>query len=119
MAPKKQKRVVSDSDSDSGPDDIEPPKKKVAAKSESKSGKSSSGPGPKLEAGEVAFELEKSKFVKVREWRGSVFIDIREYYTDKNDGELKPGKKGISLTATQYQKFKDLIPDIDEALKKF
>jgi len=53
--------------------------------------------------------------VKINEFRGSVFVDIREYYDQ--DGEKKPTKKGISLSAGQYQKLKDLIPEIDEALK--
>ena len=55
--------------------------------------------------------------VKVREFRGKIYVDIREYY--EADGEMKPGKKGISLTAQQYQKLKSLIPEIDEGLKKF
>lgn len=62
--------------------------------------------------------MGKNKFVTVREFKGSVYIDIREFYEDKNSGELKPGRKGISLNAQQYQKLKELIPEIDEKLSK-
>jgi hypothetical protein len=41
---------------------------------------------------EPSWLLEKNRFVKVREYRGKVYIDIREYY--ESDGDLKPGKKG-------------------------
>jgi len=38
--------------------------------------------------------LDKNRFVKVRDFRGKLFIDIREFY-EKN-GEMLPGKKGIN-----------------------
>lgn len=41
---------------------------------------------------EHSFILDKNRFVKVREFRGKLFVDIREFY-EKN-GELLPGKKG-------------------------
>ena len=45
-------------------------------------------------------------FVQVREFKGKTYIDIREYYVDKNTMDTKPGKKGISLSCEQYQKLK-------------
>jgi hypothetical protein len=44
--------------------------------------------------------------VQVREFKGKTYVDIREYYVDKNTMETKPGKKGISLSCEQYQKLK-------------
>lgn len=41
---------------------------------------------------EHSWSLDKNRFVKVREFRGKLFVDIREFY-EKN-GELLPGKKG-------------------------
>ncbi len=44
--------------------------------------------------------------MQVREFKGKTYVDIREYYVDKNTMETKPGKKGISLSCEQYQKLK-------------
>jgi hypothetical protein len=45
-------------------------------------------------------------YMQVREFKGKTYVDIREYYVDKNTMETKPGKKGISLSCEQYQKLK-------------
>lgn len=64
------------------------------------------------------FDLGKNKFVTVREFKGKALIDIREYYNDKGSGELKPGKKGISLSPEQYRQLKTLLDDIDAKLEE-
>lgn len=66
---------------------------------------------------ESTFEISGKRRVTVRKFRSSVLIDIREYYEDKASGEDRPGKKGISLTKDQYEKLKELIPEIDAAVK--
>lgn len=33
-------------------------------------------------------------------------------------GDLKPGKKGIMLTMEQWQKFRGVIGEIDDAIKR-
>lgn len=38
----------------------------------------------------------------VREFKGMILIDIREYY-ETADGEMKPGKKGIALNSEQWE----------------
>lgn len=63
---------------------------------------------------EVFFELSKKRRVTVRKWRTTTLVDIREYWGDEDD--LKPGKKGISLSLDQWSMLKDLIPDIDNAI---
>merc|ERR1712045_61898 len=99
----------SDSDSDSGPDDKGPAKKSA----KTSGGSSSCTMGAD---GEPSWSLGNMKFVKVREFKGKTYIDIREYYVDKQTMETKPGKKGISLNCEQYQKLKGLIPEIDAKL---
>lgn len=51
----------------------------------------------------VFSQLGKMKFIDVREYKGITLIDIREYYEDKKSGEMKPGKKGISLQKDQWE----------------
>eukprot|EP00088_Acartia_fossae_P060412 TRINITY_DN72348_c0_g1_i1.p1 TRINITY_DN72348_c0_g1~~TRINITY_DN72348_c0_g1_i1.p1 ORF type:complete len:122 (+),score=19.07 TRINITY_DN72348_c0_g1_i1:30-368(+) len=110
--PKDRKRAPSTSDSDSGPEDRNPVKKgKVAGKSTAKPSASSL-----TESKDPSWHLGKDKHVTVREFRGKTYVDIREYYVDKNTMETKPGKKGIALSCEQYQKLKSLIDEIDHAL---
>lgn len=56
---------------------------------------------------EPSWLLEKNRFVKVREYRGSVYIDIREYY--ESDGDLKPAKKGGCECRNNYIKYCDQL----------
>lgn len=53
------------------------------------SSKSESGGGQ-----DKTWNLDERRAVKINEFRGKVYVDIREYFEDKK-GELKPGKKGI------------------------
>jgi len=102
----KNKKVVDTSDSDSGPDDGP-----VAKKAKT----SSSGPGKKNDQGETYFPLGAKKRVTVREFRGKTYVDIREFY--EKDGKDLPGKKGIALSAGDWSLVKDLVENIDDALK--
>jgi len=122
----KSKEFLTSSDSESGDSDEpkqkkkkpqpKPEKKKEVEGEESEKGekasKSTKGPG-----GEVMFQLAKMRYATVSEFRGKVMVGIREYY--EKDGKLLPGKKGISLSAEQWQALKDNIGDIDECLNKF
>jgi len=100
----------SASESDSGPDDRdEPPPKK------SKSG-GSGAKAKKNDIGETYFDLEGYKRVTVRDFKGKVYVDIREFY--EKDGKVLPGKKGISLSASAWNKLKSLTDDVDETLKE-
>merc|ERR1712203_824445 len=81
---KKRPKDESSSDSDSGPDDPNPPP--------SKKDKSKDKSGPPMENGEPTWELGQNKKVKIREYKGKTYIDIREWYVDKKDMETKPGR---------------------------
>lgn len=106
---------LSDSDSDSGPEDRLPPpkKKKVEKKPEKKPTAKSSGSGDQ----ENMFQLSKMRYATVSEFRGKVMVGIREYY--EADGELRPGRKGISLNLEQWKRLKDSIPEIEEAIQQY
>ncbi|KAF1774442.1 ssDNA-binding transcriptional regulator [Phytophthora cactorum] len=75
--------------------------------------------GKTTEQGDVVFELSSKRRVTVRKWKGMKFVDIREFYDDKE--EAKPGKKGISLSPDQWEKlysFSDAITEAIELVKE-
>ncbi|GJE95522.1 PC4-domain-containing protein [Phanerochaete sordida] len=66
--------------------------------------------------GERYVDLGKKKRVTVRSFKGSTFIDIREYYG--GEGDEKPGKKGITLSPEQWQALKAHADSVDYMLRK-
>jgi len=108
------------SESDSGTDD-EPrqKKKKVAEKKPeakpSKSSASKSSKPSKDDYEEQMFEIGRMRFASVSVFKGKKYVNIREYYNN-DDGERKPGKKGIALTEDQWASLKKNINKIDDAL---
>lgn len=126
--PKSKEFISSESDSDSSGSEPKPKKKKTSetAKKEPAAEKSkapekksvekkSSGGGEKGPNGEMMFQLARMRYATVSEFRGKIMVGIREFY-DK-DGEMRPGKKGISLSMDQWNSLKDHIADIDQAVK--
>ncbi|XP_014231528.1 activated RNA polymerase II transcriptional coactivator p15 [Trichogramma pretiosum] len=67
--------------------------------------------------GETSWELGNMKFVTIRTFKGKLLVDIREKYMDKNSGDLKPGKKGISLNVENWKQFYDIVEEVNEAVK--
>lgn len=67
---------------------------------------------------DAIFDIGKNKRVTVRQFRNVNLIDIREYYMDNSTGEMRPGKKGISLTEDLYDEFLKHRLNIDEALRR-
>nr|CCA26590.1 conserved hypothetical protein [Albugo laibachii Nc14] len=55
----------------------------------------------------VSFSLAQKRRVTVRIFKAAVLIDIREYY--EQDGDWRPGKKGISLSTDQWNKLEHQI----------
>ncbi|XP_008333973.1 activated RNA polymerase II transcriptional coactivator p15-like [Cynoglossus semilaevis] len=92
----------------------EKPSKKAKSGESSKPGGSSGGSG---NGDDNMFQIGKMRYVSVREFKGKVLIDIREYWMNPN-GEMKPGKKGISLNPEQWNQLKDQMSDIDDAMKR-
>lgn len=61
-------------------------------------------------------KLAKNHQVSVKQFKGKLQVDIREYY-EKGD-ELLPGKKGIALDLTQWDRLVAAVPDINAAVKE-
>ncbi|KAJ3724515.1 transcriptional Coactivator p15-domain-containing protein [Lentinula raphanica] len=90
----------------------EQPKKK--GKSKLVSSSSSKTPSvQKNSEGDKFISLGKNRRATVRSFKGSTFVDIREFYGDSEES-MKPGKKGITLTPDQWEVLKSGISIIDE-----
>ena len=63
---------------------------------------------------EVKFILDNKKRVTVHKFKGQIKVDIREFYDDH--GEMKPGKKGISLSIDNWNKLKGFLDDIEVSI---
>lgn len=55
----------------------------------------------KSEDEESIWDLGNNRQVNVRNFKGNLYVDIREMYYDK-DGDLKPGKKGNLIFSKHY-----------------
>ncbi|XP_074936102.1 activated RNA polymerase II transcriptional coactivator p15 isoform X1 [Phalacrocorax aristotelis] len=123
----KSKELVSSSSSASDSDsevDKKAKRKKQAAPEKpvkkQKTGESSKGAASSKQSSnrdENMFQIGKMRYVSVRDFKGKVLIDIREYWMDQ-EGEMKPGRKGISLNPEQWNQLKEQISDIDDAVRK-
>ncbi|XP_017480851.1 PREDICTED: RNA polymerase II transcriptional coactivator [Rhagoletis zephyria] len=116
MPKNKKTSSSSDSDSDSGPEDrnAPPAKKSKAGKEKGANESSSSSGGTATDNPKGPWTIEKLRQVRINEFKGRKMVDIREFY-EKN-GEILPGKKGISLHIHQWKKLLELAPEVNKAL---
>ena len=63
---------------------------------------------------EVILHLDNKKRLTISKFKGRLFVNIREYYDD--NGTMKPGKKGITLSKDCWKRISDNITDINEAI---
>ena len=80
-----------------------------ASKVDTPSSLSASQDVKKNAEGDSYFELSRTRRVTVRKWKGKVLVDIREFY---GEDDMKPGKKGISLSEEQWKSLVNLLPNI-------
>ncbi|KAH8851573.1 Activated RNA polymerase II transcriptional coactivator p15 [Schistosoma japonicum] len=113
MSSKRKSNAKAES-SDSSLSDLEEP---IEVKKPKKSSGSTKSSRTTTSGGEQLIDLTGKKFACVRDFRGKVFVDIREYYEDKSSGELKPGKKGISLNSEQWEYLKSSIGELDDDIR--
>ncbi|KAI0134207.1 transcriptional Coactivator p15-domain-containing protein [Xylariales sp. AK1849] len=111
---KNLKRSRRDEYESDGNSEVETKPAKSSKKSKTATANAESG---KDADGNSFWSLSESgkRRVTISEFRKSKFVNIREYYADA-EGELKPGKKGISLPLEQYNALLKAIPAINAAL---
>ncbi|KAF4563307.1 hypothetical protein EYR40_006975 [Pleurotus pulmonarius] len=66
--------------------------------------------------GQAYIHLGKQKRAGITTFKGSTYVDIREYYGPPDDE--KPGKKGIALNKDQWEVLKANFDKIDCLLAK-
>ncbi|XP_016090004.1 activated RNA polymerase II transcriptional coactivator p15-like [Sinocyclocheilus anshuiensis] len=123
--PKSKEVLSSTSNSGSDSDTETKAKRKKASAPEKPAKKQKSGETSKPSGSAKSdrnnddnlFQIGKLRYVSVRDFKGKVLIDIREYWMDQA-GEMKPGKKGISLNPEQWNQLKEQMSDIDDAVRR-
>ncbi|KAJ2901879.1 hypothetical protein MKZ38_001312 [Zalerion maritima] len=61
------------------------------------------------------WELGNKRRLTISKFGGRVLVNIREYY--EKDGEMLPGKKGISLTTEQWETIVSVIEPVNGTLR--
>ncbi|KAK7969460.1 RNA polymerase 2 transcriptional [Apiospora saccharicola] len=97
---KTAKRSRRDDDSDSEAEVAKPTKTTKKVKT-GKNANEAEGGVDKDAEGNSFWPLTATRRVVISEFKGKPMVSVREYYTDAA-GEMKPGKKGISLTLDQW-----------------
>ncbi|HNR12032.1 MAG TPA: transcriptional coactivator p15/PC4 family protein [Thermodesulfobacteriota bacterium] len=70
---------------------------------------------------ELVARFEKNSFEEVRisltEFKGKDLIDIRVYYQPEGEEEMRPTKKGITISPEKFTELKKGIQQLEKALK--
>ena len=56
--------------------------------------------------------------IEITEFKGSKYLNIRTWYTDKESGEYKPTQKGVAVKPELYNDLKQGILDAEEILNQ-
>uniref|UniRef100_A0A3P8RZ67 Activated RNA polymerase II transcriptional coactivator p15 n=1 Tax=Amphiprion percula TaxID=161767 RepID=A0A3P8RZ67_AMPPE len=65
---------------------------------------------------DIMFLNGKMRYVGVRDFKGKVLIDIRDYWMNQDREML--GKNGFSLSPEQWNQLKGQISEIDNTIKR-
>ena len=58
-----------------------------------------------------------SRLVSVKEYKGYIYVGIREFFRQSSTGQLIPTKKGINLRLDEWSRLKCILGRVDEAVK--
>ncbi|XP_076239513.1 single stranded-binding protein c31A [Calliopsis andreniformis] len=111
----KSKEYVS-SDDDSSEEEVQAKKKQKRQNDEKEEKVSKKPKKESVEDEDTVWDLGNNRQISVRDFKGKLYVDIREMYYDK-DANLKPGKKGICLNMAQWRKLLSVVEDVDKAVK--
>ncbi|KAH7682137.1 putative RNA polymerase II transcriptional coactivator KELP protein [Dioscorea alata] len=64
----------------------------------------------------IVCRLSNKRRVTLQEFRGKTLVSIREFF--EKDGKQFPTSKGISLSIDQWEAFRNLVPEIEDAINK-
>lgn len=64
---------------------------------------------------EVTKNTQETLRFQITEYKGQQYVDIRVYYRDDND-ELRPSKKGLTISPAIWSEFKAGIECLDAEL---
>jgi hypothetical protein len=67
---------------------------------------------------ELKVQLSETRYIEVTKFRGKTLISIREYYKDQS-GQMRPGKKGISLSVSQWTTIIENAEKINDTILKY
>ncbi|KAL8711668.1 MAG: hypothetical protein Q9225_007086 [Loekoesia sp. 1 TL-2023] len=117
---KRTSKAAEDYDSDGGfvandNDDDSAPKSKRAKTTIAK-GKDAVASKKDKDNENEFWEISDKRRVTIDSFKGNIMVNLREYYEDRNTGNMMPGKKGISLPLAQYSTLLTLLPEIEVAL---
>lgn len=60
--------------------------------------------------GWYSLNAKGTKRLTVSVFKSMIFVSLREYYADKSSGEMKPGKKGVTMNLQEWHAFKKHAP---------
>ncbi|KAK2958713.1 putative Transcriptional Coactivator p15 (PC4) [Blattamonas nauphoetae] len=90
----------------------------ISTKKRSRSGEDPVGDKSSSERSKpTEWNLGNNRKITISTFKGKAYIDIREYYQD-DEGELKPGRKGISLKKEQWDLLLGFADQISEAYEE-